>query len=104
MAIQLIVAKVRRDELALRGIQSLTAEALEEIAAHIFERISDLELELAARNFNIPTSGGDRPTRAGCMSVCDPLRAKRDNVRGHSPLPRFFIAIVLRGPRGISPR
>ncbi|UPK40985.1 hypothetical protein IVB18_49650 (plasmid) [Bradyrhizobium sp. 186] len=62
MAIQLIVAKVLRDELALRGIQSLTAEELEEIAAHIFERISDLELELAARDFGISTSGDDRST------------------------------------------
>ncbi|UPK38320.1 hypothetical protein IVB18_14405 [Bradyrhizobium sp. 186] len=62
MAIQLIVAKVLRDELALRGIQSLTAEALEEIVAHIFERISDLELELAARDFGISTSGDDRST------------------------------------------
>jgi len=62
MAIQLIVAKVLRDELALRGIRSLTAEESEAIAARIFERITELELELAARDFNIPPSGDDGPT------------------------------------------
>ena len=62
MAIKFIVAKVLRDELALRGIQSLTAEESEAIAARIFERITELELELAARDFNIPPSGGDGPT------------------------------------------
>ncbi|MCK1744269.1 hypothetical protein IVA80_26405 [Bradyrhizobium sp. 139] len=62
MAIQLIVAKVLRDELALRGIRSLTAEESETIAARIFERITELELELAARDFNIPTSSDDQPT------------------------------------------
>ncbi|MDH2405079.1 hypothetical protein QCM77_34955 [Bradyrhizobium sp. SSUT18] len=49
MAIKFILAKVLRDELALRGI-----------AALIFERITDLEL-LAARDF-ISTSRVDRPT------------------------------------------
>ena len=62
MAIQLLVAKVLRDELSLRGIQSLSAEDSEAIAARIFERITELELELAARGFNIPASGDDRPT------------------------------------------
>ncbi|MCK1711625.1 MULTISPECIES: hypothetical protein [unclassified Bradyrhizobium] len=52
MAVQLIVAKILRDELALRGIRSLTPEDSEAIAARIFERITDLELELAARAFN----------------------------------------------------
>jgi hypothetical protein len=62
MAIQLLVAKVLRDELSLRGIRSLSAEDSEAIAARIFERITELELELAAREFNIPASGDDRPT------------------------------------------
>ncbi|MCK1719801.1 hypothetical protein [Bradyrhizobium sp. 141] len=62
MAIHLIVAKILRDELALRGTRSLTAEESEAIAARIFERITELELELAARDFNIPTSGDDGPT------------------------------------------
>lgn len=52
MAIRMLVAKVLRDELALRGIRSLTAEESEAIAARIFERITELELELAARDFN----------------------------------------------------
>ena len=50
MAIQLIVAQVLREELASRGIRSLTTKESEEIAARIFERITDLELELAARD------------------------------------------------------
>jgi hypothetical protein len=41
-------------QLALRGIRSLTAGESEAIAARIFERITDLELELAAREFNKP--------------------------------------------------
>ncbi|MGY0573882.1 hypothetical protein ACTGJ9_024690 [Bradyrhizobium sp. RDM12] len=52
MAIQLIVAKVLRDELAAIGIRSLTAEESETIASRIFERITEFELELAARDFN----------------------------------------------------
>ena len=62
MAIHLLVAKVLRDELSSRGIRSLTAEESEAIAARIFERITELELELAARGFNVPVSGDDRPT------------------------------------------
>ncbi|MDH2352601.1 hypothetical protein QCM77_03325 [Bradyrhizobium sp. SSUT18] len=61
MAIKFIVARVLRDELTLRGIRSLTAEESEQIAARIFERITDLELELAARDF-ISTSRVDKPT------------------------------------------
>ncbi|WP_409188725.1 hypothetical protein [Bradyrhizobium sp. RDM4] len=52
MAVHLIVAKLLRDELALRGIRSLTIDESEAIAARIFERITELELELAARDFN----------------------------------------------------
>ncbi|KJC43784.1 hypothetical protein UB31_21180 [Bradyrhizobium sp. LTSP849] len=51
MAIKFIVAKDLRDELALRGIRSLASQESEEIAARIFERIADLELDLAARDF-----------------------------------------------------
>jgi hypothetical protein len=40
MAIQLLVAKVLRDELSLRGMQSLSVEDSEAIAARIFERIT----------------------------------------------------------------
>src|SRR5947209_14109702 len=60
MAIQIIVAKVLRDELALRGIRSLTTQDSEAIAGRIFERITELELELAARDFN--TAGRHKPT------------------------------------------
>ncbi|UPK31619.1 hypothetical protein IVB18_25065 [Bradyrhizobium sp. 186] len=62
MAIKFIVAKVLRDELALRGIRSLSAEESEKIAARTFERITDLELELAARDFNTSISRVDVPT------------------------------------------
>lgn len=61
MAIQLIVAKVLRDELSAIGIRSLTAEESETIASRIFERITELELELAARDFRA-TRRLDKPT------------------------------------------
>ena len=57
MSVKAIVAKILRDELLSIGIRSLTA-ASERIVAHIFERITDLELELAARDFAAP--GRDR--------------------------------------------
>ncbi|WP_249134594.1 hypothetical protein [Bradyrhizobium japonicum] len=47
----MIVAKILTDELTSIGIRSLTVQESERIAAHIFERITDLELELAARAF-----------------------------------------------------
>ncbi len=50
MSVKSIVAKILRDELTSMGIQSLTIQESERIAAHIFERIADLELELAARD------------------------------------------------------
>ncbi|MCA1365119.1 hypothetical protein I6F12_33285 [Bradyrhizobium sp. IC4059] len=50
MSVKSIVAKILRDELASMGIRSLTFQESERIAAHIFERITDLELELAARD------------------------------------------------------
>lgn len=43
-----IVAKILRDELTSMCIRSLTIQESERIAAHISERITDLELELAA--------------------------------------------------------
>ena len=57
MGAKSIVAKILRDELASIGIRSLTVQESERIAAHIFERITDLELELAARDF---AAGRDR--------------------------------------------
>lgn len=51
MSVKSIVAKILRDELTSIGIRSLTIQESERIAAHIFERITDLELELAARDF-----------------------------------------------------
>ena len=51
MGIRSIVAKILRDELTSIGIRSLTLEESERIAARIFGRITDLELELAARDF-----------------------------------------------------
>lgn len=51
MGIRSIVAKILRDELVSIGIRSLTIQESERIAAHIFERITDLELQLAARDF-----------------------------------------------------
>jgi hypothetical protein len=53
----LIVARVLRDELASLGIRSLTVEESEAIAARIFERITDLELELAARDISTTPVG-----------------------------------------------
>lgn len=50
MTVKSIVAKVLRDELTSIGIRSLTIHESERIAAHIFERITDLELELAVRD------------------------------------------------------
>ncbi|MET4489738.1 hypothetical protein [Bradyrhizobium sp. LA7.1] len=61
MAIKFIVAKVLRDELVLRGIRSLTAQESEEIATRIFERITDLELDLAAREFDVSAGRADKP-------------------------------------------
>ena len=60
MAMHLIVAKLLRDELALRGIRSLTIDESEAIATRIFERTTELELELAARDFN--SRSPDKPT------------------------------------------
>ncbi|WOH60375.1 hypothetical protein [Bradyrhizobium sp. BWC-3-1] len=60
MAVHLIVAKLLRDELALRGIRSLTIDESEAIATRIFETITELELELAARDFN--STSPDKPT------------------------------------------
>lgn len=51
MSIKSVFAKVLRDELQSIGIRSLTAAESELIASRIFERITDLELELAAREF-----------------------------------------------------
>lgn len=50
MSVKSIVAKILRDELTSMGIRSLTVQESERIAAHIFERITNLELELAARD------------------------------------------------------
>ncbi|OSI79089.1 hypothetical protein BSZ21_01750 [Bradyrhizobium canariense] len=60
MAVHLIVAKLLRHELALRGIRSLTIDESEAIATRIFETITELELELAARDFN--STSPDKPT------------------------------------------
>jgi hypothetical protein len=51
MSVKAVVAKILRDELTSIGIRSLTVQESERIAAHIFERITDLELELTARAF-----------------------------------------------------
>lgn len=49
MTARAVVAKVLMDELTSIGIRSLTSDEAERIAARIFERITELELELAAR-------------------------------------------------------
>ena len=49
MTAKVVVAKVLLDELTSIGIQSLTSDEAERIAARILERITELELELAAR-------------------------------------------------------
>lgn len=49
MSIKSVIAKILRDELQSIGIRSLTAAESELIASRIFERITDLELELATR-------------------------------------------------------
>ena len=61
MTVKSIVAKILRDELASIDIRSLTTQELETIAARILDRITDLELELAAREFNASTNRVDRP-------------------------------------------
>jgi hypothetical protein len=53
MTVKSIVAKILRDELASIDIRSLTTQESETIAARILDRITDLELELAARDFNV---------------------------------------------------
>jgi hypothetical protein len=76
------VAKVLRDELALRGIRSLTAKESEAIAARIFERITELELELAARISTSPRAATtDQRDEPRVCPFTDPLRARLDNVR-----------------------
>ncbi len=52
MSIKSIVATVLRDELQSIGIRSLTPAESELIASRIFERITDLELQLAARELH----------------------------------------------------
>ena len=59
MSVKAIVAKILRDELTSIGIRSLTAEESEKIAASIFERITELELELAARDISSGNRGSD---------------------------------------------
>jgi hypothetical protein len=59
MGIRTIVAKILRDELTL--LASLTVEESEVIAVRIFERITEIELELAARDF-ISTGRLVKPT------------------------------------------
>ena len=49
MSIRTILAKILRNELQSIGIRSLTDPESELIATRILERITDLELELAAR-------------------------------------------------------
>ncbi|TFV34832.1 hypothetical protein E4K66_29860 [Bradyrhizobium frederickii] len=51
MSVKAIVANVLRDELVTIGTRSLTVPELEKIADHMFERITNLELELAAPDF-----------------------------------------------------
>jgi hypothetical protein len=59
MAVHLIVAKLLRDELALRGIRSLTIDESEAIAARIFERIAESWSSL--RGTSIPQVRTKRP-------------------------------------------
>ncbi|MBB4258780.1 hypothetical protein GGD64_002799 [Bradyrhizobium sp. CIR3A] len=59
MSVKSIFAKILRDELTSLGIRSLTVQESERIAARIFERITELELELAARDFAALGPGRD---------------------------------------------
>src|SRR3954454_14071149 len=81
MAIQLIVPKILRDELALRGIRSLTAGESEAIAARIFERITDLELELAGRDFDKPEEPRSERDDEGRHRFCLRSAPKNDGAR-----------------------
>jgi hypothetical protein len=47
---------------AFNTTQGWSRDVTADIADELRHRFVELELELAARNFNIPTSGGDRPT------------------------------------------
>ncbi|WP_028137595.1 hypothetical protein [Bradyrhizobium japonicum] len=60
MSVTAIVAKILREELAAIGIRSLTIPESEKIAAHIFERITYLELGLAARDFGAAGGNGNQ--------------------------------------------
>lgn len=55
MSLKLIVAKLLRDELATIGVRSLTVQESESIAARIFGWITDIELEVAARDLAFPS-------------------------------------------------
>ncbi|MBR0724136.1 DUF7662 domain-containing protein [Bradyrhizobium manausense] len=81
MAIHLIVAKVLREELSAIGIRSLTAEESETIASRIFERITELELELTARDFHSTSLQKSQRDGPRVMSVYDPLQRKLKSVR-----------------------
>ena len=60
MSVKAVVARLLNDELASIGIRTLTTHEAETIANRIFERITDLELELAARDMSI-THRPDKP-------------------------------------------
>ncbi|MDI3567230.1 hypothetical protein [Bradyrhizobium sp. Arg816] len=72
MSVKSIVAGILREELASLGIRSLTTEEAETIAARIFERITDLDLAIAARDI-ASVSRVDKVTRPVAVSVYDPL-------------------------------
>lgn len=49
MSVKAMMATILQNQLALRGVQSLTPFDCEEIVEHLVEKLRELELSLAAR-------------------------------------------------------
>ncbi|MCK1726383.1 MULTISPECIES: hypothetical protein [unclassified Bradyrhizobium] len=49
MSVKAMIAAILQNELASRGVHSLTPSDCEEIVEHLVEKLTELELSLAAR-------------------------------------------------------
>ncbi|WP_198028341.1 hypothetical protein [Bradyrhizobium sp. WSM1743] len=52
MSVKAMMATILENQLALRGVHSLTPSDYEEIVEHLLEQLRELELSLAAREFD----------------------------------------------------
>lgn len=52
MSVKAMMATILENQLALRGVHSLTPSDCEEIVEHLLEQLRELELSLAAREFD----------------------------------------------------